>query len=59
MDVDFSRVPLKSPPGKDYKYSEFELHLSFEEHILGFILLAGGREYQRRDLTYDAQEVVT
>ena len=58
MDVDFSRVPLKASPGKIYEYSEFELCLSFEEEILGFIFRAGGREYQRKDLTYDTQEIV-
>lgn len=57
MEVDFSNVELQSPRGKNYQVSEFELHLSFEDHVLGFVFRAGGVEY-RKDLAYNAVEIV-
>jgi len=57
MELDFSNVELQAPRGKNYQVSEFELHLSFEDHVLGFIFRAGEVQY-RKDLAYDALEIV-
>ena len=57
MEVDFSNLELQVPRGRNYQVSEFELHLSFEDHVLGFIFRGGGMQY-RKDLAYDALEIV-
>jgi hypothetical protein len=57
MEVDFSNVELQTPSGRNYQFSEFELHLSFEDHVLGFIFRAKGAE-TRQDLAYDALDII-
>jgi hypothetical protein len=47
MEVDFSTVELKPFKLQGYKFVEFELHLSFGNHVPGFIFRADEGEYRK------------
>jgi len=57
MEVDFRNSELQTPSGRNYQFLEFELHLSFEDHVLGFIFRAKGVE-TRQDLACHALDII-